>query len=847
MHQTGGGAARVARWGGVLLGALLFACGPAPEDRDDAREATVPRPAVDEALPLAPHEKPDDPRDAAAKSSGVSNPFDLSRPSLRTQPTANAGVGVAFDGKQYFVVWEDDRDGGVFGSRVKNGRLLDPAGIPLNQGTGLEGGEPRVAWDGKQFVVVWVSGSGVFGAHVESDGDVKRHFILASSDEVFGPPGIACTKGLCLVAYVVSGDEEDLVVFDRVESDGDVRDGEILSELPGFAFRPAVAWDGKQFAVVWQDRRGGEDAEDLYGARVKKDGTVLDAAGGVPVITLPGAQRNPDLTWTGDRFLLVWQDDRGGTEDIYGARVRRELTLYGPEGFPISTGPGDQTLPHVAPSGSKSLVVWDDTRLGPHRVRGARVGDDGVVWDVAGFTISSSDQEEELQPAVAVGDHQFFVAYAGAESGTPLFGPHHILGTRVQHDKTVKDSPALLFTRSAFPQDQVAAAEGGGVYLTVWREVRDGVSRLLGARVRPDGRVLDVPFSFPAGPDAREPAVAWDGDIWMVVWEEGDEFGGGTGVDIRGARVSGAGVVLDAASLDIAGLPDDQYQPAIASNMDDFFVVWTDRRGAFFGNDSDIVGTRVSSGGVVLDPGGIPISSVPFTQRAPSVVATGDLRYLVAWVHIDFISVPAETERSIRGARVDADGNVLDAPERLFAEGPAFTAPPGLAWNGTNTLVAWTSESEGSFGAPGPAVLAVRVDADGDVLEAMPRVVATGGGSNRLNVTATFDGTDFWLAWEQQTDAPFFPALVFRTDVYGARVRANGTVRDAGGRVIAAHQPEPESAPALVSALGGRVAVFYTEFVTEEDVMNLRIQGRVLTGLGASATEVGTPAPAAAR
>jgi hypothetical protein len=144
-------------------------------------------------------------------------------------------------------------------------------------------------------------------------------------------------------------------------------------------------------------------------------------------------------------------------------------------------------------------------------------------------------------------------------------------------------------------------------------------------------------------------------------------------------------------------------------------------------------------------------------------------------------------------------------------------------------------------------VLAVRVDEDGDVLEATPRVVATGGDRNRLHVTATFDGTDFWLAWEQETDAPFFPVRVFRIDVYGARVRTNGTVRDAGGRAIATHQPEPEYGPVLVSAPGGRVAVFYTEFVTDEDVGNLRIQGRVLTGLGASAMEVGTPAPAAAR
>ncbi|MFP2931646.1 hypothetical protein ACLESO_41965, partial [Pyxidicoccus sp. 3LG] len=473
----------MARWGGVLLGALLFACGPTPEDGGDAREATAPKPSLEDVLPLAPDEKREDAREALGTSSGISSPFDVSRPSLKKQPTGRSGLGVAFDGKQYFVVWQDEREGGIFGARVRpDGQILDPGGIALKLGTGLEGGrEPRVAWDGKQFFVVWVSGSGVFGAHVESDGDVRRHFILATSDEGFGPPDIACTRGLCLVAYSVVGDSQENIVFDLVESDGDVLDGGLLSPFSGFAFTPAVAWDGKQFVVVWADERGGEDAEDLYGARVKKDGIVLDP-GGVPIIALPGAQRAPDLTWTGNRFLLVWQDDRGGTEDIYGARVRQDLTVYGPGGFPISTGAGDQIAPRVAPSGSKSLVAWDDTRLGPHRVRGARVGDDGSVWDPAGFTISSGDHDEERLPAVAVGDQQFFVAFSGGETGGSAFGPMHILGTRVQHDKTVKDSPALLFTRSAYAQDGAAAALGAGDYLVVWREVRDGAPRLLATR-----------------------------------------------------------------------------------------------------------------------------------------------------------------------------------------------------------------------------------------------------------------------------------------------------------------------------------------------------------------------------
>lgn len=748
-------------------------------------------------------------------------------------------MGVAFDGKQYFVVWQDEREGEVYGARVRSdGKLLDPGGIPLNLETGLDGGDPRVAWDGKQFVVVWVSGTdGIFGARVGRDGQVRGHFIIGFTGEAFGPPGIACARHLCLVAYDISGTDEDVIVAARVDSEGDVLGRESLSPGENFAVAPAVAWDGRQFLVVWSDERGGSGTADIYGARVKKDGTVLDPDG-VPIIALPGQQAVPDVTWTGSRFLVVWEDDRSGTPDILGARVRRDLSVDGSTGFPISTGPGVQAAPRVAPSGSKSLVVWQDSGPGAPRARGVRVGDDGsILGDPSGFTLSAGAFARELLPAVAAGNHQFFVAYAGMDAAPPEFGPAHILGTRVTHDDTVKDRPPRLFTRSAYPQDSAAAAAGAGSTLVVWRETREGTPGLLAARVSPDGRMLGAPLTLPAGPEPRDPAVAWDGDAWLVVWSE-EEPGGGFDADIRGARVSGAGLLLDAASLAIAELPEDQSAPAVASNRDGFLVVWADARGAFFGNASDIVGTRVSSGGAVLDPGGFRISGIDFTQGTPSVVAAGSLHYLVAWTHFDF-TTPGDTELGIRGARVAPDGTVLDTPERLFVPGPVLFAPPALAFDGTNTLLAWSARTFDST-IPGSSVLAIRVDASGAVLDSPPIAVATRLDRDRLNVTAAFDGTDFWLAWEQTLSTPPFPEVEFPIDVYGARVRTSGTVRDPGGRALSANHPEPEHDPVLVAA-SGRVLAFYTAFDLDEDVVNLRIQGRVLTGLGSSAMGVAEP------
>ncbi|WP_257447119.1 hypothetical protein [Archangium lipolyticum] len=798
MEQHRGRAAWLVRWGAALLGTLAFACGPMPEEAE--------APDVGELLTTE------------AGLSGVSSPFDVTRPALEAQASGFMGLSVAFDGDVYLVVWEDSRTGDVFGARVKpNGRVLDPAGIPLNLGTGLDGGRPRVAHDGTRFVVVWVSGDGLMGTHVEGDGDVRDSFVISYSDEIGGPPGIACTKKLCLVAYTVSGDDENVVAAARIDSKGKVLGRSSLS--PGYndAFDPAVAWDGRQFLVVWSDERDGDEGN-IYGNRVRKDGTVLDDRG-VTLIAAAGEQALPDVIWTGRNFLVVWEDDRGETRDIYGARLRSDLKAIETTGFPITDHPGAQTAPRLAHGDGESLVVWGDNLEEVLRARGARVSDAGEVLDPTGFTLPSFEGfPRASEPAVASNGRHYFVTYSAQAEGADPYDPNnHILGTRVRHDTTVLDSPPLLFTRSATAQKEAASAYGAGHYLVVWREARANEPvRLLATRVRTDGRALGPPIVLPARPDSRNTSVAFDGASFLVVW---DEDGTDDRRDVRGARVSSAGVLLDAVSLPIAVLEDSEITPAVASSGDGFLVVWEDGRSSgVFGDVSDLYGTRVSSAGVVLDPGGFLIAGTLLTEQTPSVIHAGG-HYLVTWVHFDFTKL--ETETSIRGARVSESGTVLDSPGFLIGPGPSFDAPPALSFDGTNVLVAW---AEGPFMA-GTRISAARVSGGGAVLDAVPLTVAEGE-TPRTRPTAAFDGSNHWLVWEEKGQSIPENEPV---DLYSARIRPDGTVRDPGGRPIARHDA-PEYEPVAVSNGAGRTAVFYTEFVTEEDVMNTRIQGRRLTG-----------------
>src|SRR5262249_30202602 len=89
---------------------------------------------------------------------------------------------------------------------------------------------------------------------------------------------------------------------------------------------PSVAANGNGYFVVWADKRTYNSTEyDVFGARVSSTGEVLDP-GGIAICTDPGRQTSPRVAFDGQRYLVVWEDDRESTAgfqlyQIYGARV----------------------------------------------------------------------------------------------------------------------------------------------------------------------------------------------------------------------------------------------------------------------------------------------------------------------------------------------------------------------------------------------------------------------------------------------------------------------------------------------------------------------------------------------
>jgi hypothetical protein len=159
---------------------------------------------------------------------------------------------------------------------------------------------------------------------------------------------------------------------------------------------PAAAFNGTDtYLAVWSQGSGIDDGDaDIYGVRIKTDGSVLDAT----PIRISGAadfQKNPRAAWNGTEWLVVWQDMRNGTDyDVYAARVTLTGAVRDTAGIAVCTQAKDQILPNVASDGNAFLVVWSDYRNGKDYNLYDAVITEGVA---ASETLLASTPAEEIR------------------------------------------------------------------------------------------------------------------------------------------------------------------------------------------------------------------------------------------------------------------------------------------------------------------------------------------------------------------------------------------------------------------------------------------------------------------
>ena len=419
-------------------------------------------------------------------------------------------------GADYFlVVWKDNRaiEPGVYASRVNPaGAVLDPEGRLVDAGAVSLG--PRLAPSDSGFLVVWdrtwpiggAFGSSILGVRLNNRAEVidAEAILITAKDNDEVSPAVASNGAGWLAVWVDwrnSTNASDIYGV-RIGYDGTVLDTVTIpiSIQPGFESSPSVASAGGDYLIAWTDSRNfGSNFDDIYGARVGGDGTVMDP-NGIAICRAADFQFNSAVTSDGTDYFVVWQDRRDAetnATDIYGARVNRDGIVLEPDGFPISVRAKSDSETVTSFNGKEFLVVWTERNQSPgpqDDIWGARVNRAGAVLDPDAIPISRAPNAQ-ARPAVASAGSDFLVIWRDtrntATSGGHTFGGH-IYGARVNSDGYVLDPDGFLVSTEAFGAS-TSVAFGGTDFLAVWSSpsaAAGSTRQFLAAWIDGGGRVL---------------------------------------------------------------------------------------------------------------------------------------------------------------------------------------------------------------------------------------------------------------------------------------------------------------------------------------------------------------------
>jgi len=752
--------------------------------------------------------------------------FGIDEPILNSTSFSAYHPNVAFDGENYFVIWEDPRNREEFydclvGARVSpEGQVLDPTGLTLL--CGMDFYYASIDFDGENYQIVWEAGL-IYGMRVTPSGEVldPGGFVIRRGDYPLNFAEVACgdDHSLAVWSFHHQGAAQDYGIHaSRLARDGSVMDDPPILVDTGEELyaNPVAAYDGQNYFLAWYDYRQGYEPEykcNVYGARVSPEGQVLDA---VPIDLSPVGdyQAYPRVAFDGENFLVAYNDcrDNGRPElrwSIYAVLVTPAGELLNPAGFLVATGESSVTINEVEYFNGYYYAFWSDDQVGRDSdIFITRIAPDGRVLDTQ--SLSGAGDGQFLLKA-ATGDGQMLAVWI---DGREMRNAWNIYGARFDETGSIIDPEGFLITRSANREQHPAAAFDGVNYLVVWEDFRffdtlDTYSDLFGARVTPDGEVLDplgIPISTAPGIQAN-PDVAYTGEQFVVAWEDYRNGDGDDAVqDVYAARVSGAGTGLDPEGLPITTDEPEALEPVIAGDGTNAMLAWA-TYGACWAK-------RLSPAGTILDPDGLRLDpGWEYWFSGTPTIAFDGANYLIAWTYYYY---EFTGQLFIYATRISPAGEILEAEPIRVAQidWDWNEVHPASSYNGENYLVIWTSQYLGWHYIHG-----ARLSSAGEVLDPEPLLILESA-YQVADVRIAFDGSTWFLVWTDYRHGE-------EGEVFGMRIDGSGAVLDPDGLVVASFAGGAGRAD-IASDQAGQALVVYSHFVDEPDCLAERVRGRFI-------------------
>lgn len=320
-------------------------------------------------------------------------------------------------------------------------------------------------------------------------------------------------------------------------------------ESSGKGFTPKLAWGrGRSLVVVWADERRAEKAWDIYSRRSPDGGSTWEPEqllSRFPHQTQADLAVSPEIISDGqERFWAVWLGLLNGRSNYYLSRSADSGRTW--------TDPMVLTLPggsvfgqRLVRSGDRLLLVWQDNRTGQDRIYAVSSSDGGVTWSSPTRVdhVPPDSKASAGSPAVVLGrDAEAFAVWHDGRNGRDdvFFARSPDGGRTWGTEDTRLDMDEAGTAVSRFP---VIARAADGRLAVAWEDDRAGHEGVY-LRIRPAGEspawgpevVVEPPSQTKA---ARTPLLAWGSDgALYVAWQVWDFTQGSSVVAKRvGSRV----------------------------------------------------------------------------------------------------------------------------------------------------------------------------------------------------------------------------------------------------------------------------------------------------------------------
>jgi hypothetical protein len=271
-----------------------------------------------------------------------------------------------------------------------------------------------------------------------------------------------------------------------------------------------------------------EKRESFYLARLHASGTRLGNPQRFTQIG-PDSYGGP-LVWTGDRFGTAWTDRRDAQGEVINWEVY--FNELGPDGaklgpdLRISHADGFSVIPSLVWTGNQFVIVWQDDGLsfsGLHEMYGQRVDLAGhPVGEMVKLVDDPLDGQES--PAIAVGSHTLGITWMRGNSTD-----HHVMFATFDFELRLQNGPLELtggMAAGVFP----GIVWNQTAYVVSWYSP-DPPHAIYGAVVAEDARPVVPAKQITKSPlHSRYPTILPYGDRVLLVWS--DDKDGNDGYEI---------------------------------------------------------------------------------------------------------------------------------------------------------------------------------------------------------------------------------------------------------------------------------------------------------------------------